>query len=258
MNISRKKLIPLLAGLAALQPLKTATAAVTYLPNNHGKSLTTPVAWGAYCNVAFIGVGGTYATPYNGKSDGAAVIGAGFGDPVKNVGAQFLVTSVDLTEWKEYSGSVHLFKKLGEDNAFGIGVESIMLSSGGDAEKSFYAVYSQGVQHDMFVNSATGRTKLHFSVGAGTGRFADKTDFDVADGKGKHGTYVFGNVAYEIADQFNLITDWNGTNLNAGVSKTFMFGKYPVAVTVGVADLTDNSGDRARMIGAIGTGFKFK
>ncbi|MDP8306551.1 MAG: hypothetical protein RAO75_08630 [Candidatus Chlorobium antarcticum] len=80
---------------------------------------------------------------------------------------------------------------------------------------------------------------------------------DTDSGKGKYGTYVFTNVAYEVANSFNIIADWNGLNLNAGVSKTFRFkGLPPIAVTLGLADLTKYSGDGVRIIGAIGTGFQ--
>lgn len=259
MNISKKKLVPLLAGLLALQPLKAATAnpSVTSLPNQHGKSLTTPVAWGAYGNVVFAGVGFTTPSPYSTKSDGAAVFGGGIGDPKQNLGVQAYITSIDITEWKEYSGSLHLFKKLSDANALGVGVENVMLTNGGDSKESFYVVFSQGVQADSFVNKSTGYSKLHFSIGAGSGRFADKSPRDVAEGKSKHGTSVFANVAYEIANEFNLISDWNGTNLNVGVSKTFWrCNRYPIVVTLAAADLTDNSSDRVRFVGAIGTGFK--
>ena len=54
----------------------------------------------------------------------------------------------------------------------------------------------------------------------------------------------------------NVITDWNGLNLNAGLSKTFRFANIPIAATIGAADLTSNSGDRVRFVIAVGTGFK--
>jgi len=118
-------------------------------------------------------------------------------------------------------------------------------------------VYSQGVQGDPFVDKNTGNSKLHFSIGAGSGRYGDKSPDDIASGKGEHGTYVFGNIAYDVAESFNLIADWNGLNLNAGVSKTFwLTKKVPLAITVGAADLTGNSGDGVRLIAAVGTAFR--
>ena len=258
MNISKKRLRMLLAGLLLLLPLKTANAApssVTYLPNQHGKSLTTPVAWGASGNVVFMGIGGSIPDPYTSKSDGAAVFGAGFGDPKKNIGVQASVTCLDISDWKRYSASAQLFRELGNANAIAAGIENVMLSNGGDADHSLYVVYSQSIQAQPFIDSETGVSKLHYSIGAGTGRFGNKSEADINSGKGKHGTYVFANVAYAVADEFNLISDWNGLNLNAGVAKTFKIGKVPIVATVGAADLTNNSGDRVRMIVAVGTGF---
>ncbi len=228
----------------------------SYLPNYHGKSVTTPVAWGASDNVVFMGIGGTTPAPYTDKADGAAVFGFGVGDPQKNVGLQVAFVSVDISEWKEYSLGLHLSREIGKAMGIGIGVESIMLTDGGDATESYYVVYSQGIQSDTFVNPKTGKSKLHYSVGVGTNRFGEKSPMDVASGKGKYGTYVFTNVAYEVADSFNLVADWNGLNLNAGIAKTVIFSGIPIVTIIGVADLTENSGDGPRMVFALGTGYK--
>jgi hypothetical protein len=248
------------AGLLAFAPsaaMAIDPAGPTFLPNNHGKSLTTPVAWGASGNVIFMGVGGTYPSPYTEDADGAAILGFGFGDPRKDIGVQVAIASLDITEWEEYSAYVQLHRNLGNGNAIAIGVENVMLTDGGDADKSFYVVYSQGLQADPFVDKESGNSKLHFSIGLGSGRFGDKSPADILDGKGEHGTYVFGNIAYDVAESFNLIADWNGLNLNAGISKTFWLSKkVPLAITIGAADLTENSGDGVRLIGAIGTAFK--
>lgn len=233
-------------------------AAPTYLPNIHGKSLTTPVAWGASGGVAFFGVGGTWPSPYSDNADGAAVFGFGVGDPVKLAGLQVAVASVDISEWKEYSMGLHLSREIGPALGVGVGVESIMLTDGGDAGESYYVVFSHGVQWDPFVNRHTGKSRLHCSIGAGTNRFGDKSPVDVQSGKGEHGTYVFTNVSYEVADAFNLIMDWNGLNLNAGVARTFLIPgfPFPIVTALGVADLTTNSGDGPRAVFALGTGLK--
>ena len=259
MKLSKAYIIPALFGFLALHSPDAGaeqSGASIYMPNNHGKSITTPVAWGAYNNVVFVGVGGTTPSPYSPKSDGAAVLGVGLGDPVNNIGVQVSLISLDISEWDRYSSSFHVFRNLGNADAIGVGVENVMLSDGGDADKSFYVVYSKGVQQESMYNKNVKTTKLHYSIGAGTGRFGDKSPDDIASGKGRHGTYVFGNLAYEIADSFNIITDWNGLNLNAGVSKCFKIGDIPFAVTAGLADLTNNSGDRVRFVAAGGFGFK--
>jgi len=53
-----------------------------------------------------------------------------------------------------------------------------------------------------------------------------------------------------------VIADWNGVNLNAGVSKTFMINKLPIVIALGAADLTNYSGDGVRGIFIVGTGFQ--
>ncbi len=256
MKILKTCLLPALVGLAALHGSDAIAEQVTFQPNNHGKSLTTPIAWGASNNVIFFGVSGTSPSPYAAKSDGAAVVGYGFGDPKEYFGCHVTLISLDISQWKEYAAGVHLFRELGNSSALGVGVENVMLTNGGDSGKSYYAVYSQGVQSDIFVDKAHGTSKLSFSTGVGSGHYGNKSPLDIASGKGDHGTYVFGNIAYDVANEFNLITDWNGLNLNAGVSKTFRFASFPLVATVGAADLTHNSGDGVRFIFAVGTGFK--
>jgi len=226
MNLRKILLTSVFAILAALPGSSLHAAepgASVYLPNMHGKSLTTPVAWGASNNVVFVGIGGNYPSPYTSDADGAAVAGFGVGDPVKNLGLQVALVSLDLTEWKEYSMSLHLSRNLTKTTAVGVGAESIMLTSGGDSDKSYYVVFSQGIQANPFIDHQNGKSKLHYSIGAGTSRFGEKSPMDTDSGKGKYGTYVFTNVAYEVANSFNIIADWNGLNLNAGVSKTFRF-----------------------------------
>ncbi len=259
MKLSKASIIPALFGFLALHSPDAGAGQGSpsiYMPNNHGKSITTPVAWGAYNNVMFIGAGGTAPSTYSTKNDGAAVLGVGLGNPKENIGVQATITSIDISEWKEYSSALHLFRELDNADAIGVGVENVMLTDGGDSGKSFYVVYSRGLQYDSMLNKEIKTTKLHYSIGAGTGRFGDKSPEDILSGKGRHGTYVFGNLAYEIADSFNIITDWNGTNLNAGVSKSFKIGNIPFAVTAGAADLTRYSGDGVRFVFAGGFGFK--
>ena len=231
-------------------------SAPTYLPNNYGKSITTPVAWCASGNVVFAGVGGTRPSSYSPASDGACLIGIGVGDPREYVALQGAIVSLDLTGWQDYSLSLQLSRELGHADAISIGAESIMLTGEGDADQSFYIVYSKGVQGEPFVNRSNGQSRLHYSIGAGTNRFARKSPFDIANGKGRNGTALFTNIAYDVFGAFNAIVDWNGVNLNAGASKSFTLIGFPVVATFGAADLTNNSGDRVRAVFGIGTGFK--
>lgn len=232
------------------------------LPNIHGKSLTTPVGWGAAYGTVFVGAGGTIPAPYSNESDAAMGLGIGIGNPREYVGLEASVMSLDLSDWERYSLNLKVHRYLGHGNSIAVGVENILIGDSSnnrtDADESYYIVYSQGVQGQQLVNDETNRTKLHYSIGIGNGRFRDKSPLDVDNGKGKHGTAVFGNVSYELFDEFNAIADWNGVNLNAGVSKTFMLGRQSALVaSLGAADLTGYSGDGVRFIWSVGAGIMF-
>lgn len=264
MKHSKMKFLLLTAMLALSLPKSTLAESTFHgaLPNIHGKSLTTPIGWGAAYGTVFAGVGGTTPAPYANKSDAAMGVGIGIGNPRKNVALEASIMSLDLSDWQRYSANLKLHRYLGHGNSIAIGVENILISdtlnNRSDADESFYIVYSQGTQNKHFINDETNRTKLHYSIGIGNGRFWKKSPNDVANGKGKHGTAVFGNVAYELFDECNGIVEWNGVNLNAGLSKTIMLGKQSaLGINVGVADLTGYSGDGVRFIWGVGAGIMF-
>jgi hypothetical protein len=244
------------------------------LPNIHGKSLTTPVGWGSAYGTVFVGVGGSHPAPHSTNTDGAAAIGIGIGNPVKHAGLQMSLSSLDMSNGGRYALNLHLHRYLGSASSIAVGVENIMLthSIDDDSESSSYIVYSHGVidtaanyalvyNHGILekrvISERSKASNLHYSIGVGSGRFSKKSPDDVAAGKGTNGTSVFGNVAYEVFEEFNLVSDWNGTNLNVGVSKTFLISdSLPIVITLGVGDLTSNSGSGKRIIGGIGTGFR--
>ena len=232
-------------------------------PNSYGKSLTTPVAWGSAYGSLFAGVGVVSRAAYvhgpaftNGVGDGGAVVGIGIGNPVEYFGLQAAVTAYDLSSFGRYGMSFQLHRHLGSAKAIAIGAQNIMLSSGTDSVPSYYIVYSQGILAEPFINRSNGTTRLHYSVGVGKGEYSEKSQLDIITGKGPNGTYVFGNAASELFNSFNVITDWNGINLNAGVSKTFYIDKIPLAVTAGALDLTGFSGDGVRFMVGVGTGIR--
>lgn len=230
-------------------------------PNSNGKSLTTPSAWGSAYGSVFAGVGIESRAAYlhgpaftNGVGDGSAAVGFGIGNPVEFVGLQAVLTIYDLSSIGRYGMSYQLHRNLGSANAFAVGAQNIMISSGTDSVPSYYIVYSQGVLASPFINRANGTTRLHYSIGVGKGEYSEKSQFDFNSGKGATGTYVFGNVAYELFNSFNAIADWNGINLNTGVSKTFYIDKIPLAISAGALDLTGFSGDGVRFMIGVGTG----
>ncbi len=243
------------------EPPSSVTAQSVY-PNIHGKSLTTPVAWGAGYGDIFFGAGAVSRAQYiHGSAfsdkvgDGAVSAGFGLGNPSENLGLQTIITQYDVSQFTNWGMSFQLHHYLSSSRAVAVGVQEVMLSSQPTIEKSYYFVYSQAVDSKPFVNSTTGTTKLHYSIGVGNGKYGNKSSDDIITGKGAHGTYVFGNVAYELFNEFNVITDWSGLNLNAGVSKTFYITKsIPLSITAGAVDLTGYTGDGVRWVVGAGTG----
>lgn len=231
------------------------------MPSEYGKCLTTPVAWGALPGSVYVVAGATKPSPYTPMPDGAVMVGAGLGNPFKYIGIQAEFISLDLSGWARYAMNMRLHRYLGKANSIAIGAQTIVLqdsSSPSDAKESYYIVYSKGVQNPHFISKKDGKTKLHYSVGIGSGRFREKSDYDIGTGKGQFGTAVFGNIAYELLGLCNVICDWNGLNLNAGISRNLkFFNTVTIGGNLGMSDLTQSSGDRKRVIGGLGIGIKF-
>lgn len=218
------------------------------LPNSGAKSLMTPSAWGAAYGVAFIGAGAAERTPYLPGADGVIALGYGMGDPVLNLGVQVGSTVSDVSEMDNVSFSFKVHRYVGKGTAVAVGGESLF-SSGplvDDAGDSFYLVVSHVLQGVSSARPGIGR--VHLSAGVGTGRFARKSDRDISEGKGRAGTRAFASLAVEMGAGTNVILEWSGTNLLTGLSRTMRTTYLPLALSVGLADLTDYSGDGVRLV----------
>ena len=88
------------------------------------------------------------------------------------------------------------------------------------------------------------------TLGAGSGRFAHATPRDIAEGRAPQGTIVFAALSAELSDRMNLIAEWNGRNLNAGLS--YVLPQTGVSVKLGVENLTSQSGDGPILTGSVG------
>ncbi len=226
----------------------------TLLPNRAGKSLMSPSGWGASGGMLFIGGGVTSPQTYTDRSDAAVSFGLGVGNPVKNLGVQLSTTMSNVDDPGVFSLGFKVHRYLGYGTSIAAGGENFFADSRSDSGESYYLVASHAFQ--MFAASVPQFAKLHASLGLGEGRFGSKSPLDIANGKGHYGTHVFGALSYEIFDSTNLIVDWNGINLATGFSFT-PFKKFPLGISVGVADLTDNAGDRPRFISSVGYSQRF-
>ena len=217
----------------------------------------TPTGWGAAYGAVFAGVGVSERNPWLPSSDGVMALGVGLGDPIRHVGVQLGVTVSDLSEFDNYAYSFKLHRYLGHGTAIAVGGESLLTSGDfvDDLGETFYVVVSHVVQGVASPRPGAGR--LHLSAGVGSGRFADTSERDVSEGKSESGTWIFGNAALEVARDLNLIVEWAGINLHAGVSKAFQVGDVAISLSLAAADLTGYSGDGARLLagGAVAVGF---
>jgi hypothetical protein len=220
------------------------------LPNSGAKASMTPTAWGAAFGSAYLGTGAARRSPYLPSADGIVELGYGMGDPVLNVGIQIGTTASDLSEFNNVSFSFKLHRYLARGTTIALGGESLFSNDAisDDAGDTFYLVVSHVVQ--TLGSSRPGIGRVHVSVGVGTGRFAQKSDRDFSEGKGRNGTIVFGNLAVEVARDLNAILEWSGTNLLTGLSRTVQTGSMPIMISIGLADLTGYSGNGVRLVAA--------
>lgn len=227
------------------------------LPNSAGKAMTTPSAWGAWGGMFFVGAGLTSPQVYSKDDDGGASFGFGFGNPSKNLGIQLSESVMDLSEHNNYSTGIKIHRYLGSGTAIAIGAEHLFADKDeSDSDESYYIVVSRASQK-LSSPSNPNISRMHVSLGFGSGRFAEKTEMDEIKGKGRKGTILFGSFAFEIIKNTNLVIEWNGTNLAAGITIT-PFKNVPFGISLGAADLTSNSGDGTRFIASTGLCFKLR
>ena len=227
------------------------------LPNSAAKSIMTPSGWGAAFGSAFVGAGAVERTPYLPSADGIVAMGYGIGDPVLNAGLQIGTTVSDLSEFDNISFSIKVHRYLTRGTTIAIGGESLFSNDEftDDAGDTFYFVVSHVVQ--SLGSNRPGIGRVHVSAGVGSGRFARKSDRDFSAGKGRNGTAVFGSVAVEVVRGTNIILEWSGTNLLAGVSRVIHAQDVPISVSFSVADLTNYSGNGVRVLGAAALAVSF-
>lgn len=232
---------------------------MTLSPNAAAKALMVPSGWGAWGHTLFLGAGLTYPQVYADDADGGATIGYGFGHPAKNLGVQLTASVLDISEFDNFAFGAKIHRYLGYGLSVAIGGDGLGQihdnDDDDDVEPTGYIAISRSSQRLKSLADPK-VSRLHVNIGAGTERFARKSERDRAEGKGKYGTVAFGSIAYELWRNINLIVDWNGINLSAGVSVK-PFTKVPVGLSLGAADLTTNSGDGVRFIASVGGAIDF-
>jgi hypothetical protein len=228
-------------------------------PNAGSTSILTPTGWGASEGMVFFGIGCTTPQVYSHRSDGDSGAGIGIGSPSKNLGLELSVAMMDLSGRDNFSYGIKVHRIIADGTSIGIGGVNLFRDKiKSDADESFYVAVSHAVQSVPSDNNPN-ESKLHVNLGVGSGMFSTMSPYDIAAGKRKHGSYVFGSTAYEIFEATNAIIEWSGINLNAGISTGLISisDHVPVTVTVAAGDLTSYSGDGVRMYCSVSSAILF-
>lgn len=217
-------------------------------PNMSIKALMTPTAWGSTGKYAFASVGGTFPQPYNNFSDLTGGVGMAVGDWGKFVSIAGIFNFTKVTSLQSYSASFIVNRKISKGNGLSAGALYLFTQKNRlDPGPSYFIVYSHAVQ--SMQSEAFQTSKLCYSIGVGSGRFYHKSPKDIAIGKGKYGTAIFGNVSYEMFTNININAEWTGLNVALSTAWRPNY-KWP-AFSAGVADITKSSGS-ARFIFSVG------
>ncbi len=214
----------------------------------------TPTAWGSSRSFVFASVGGSFPQSYINRSDLIAALGVGVGNAYKTVGLVGNLNINDVSNFSNYSANFLVTKYIHKGSSISAGALHVFANKQiTDGGPSYYIVFSHAVQN--FRSKVFYYSRLTYSIGAGTGRFLDKSPKDIASGKGKYGSAVFGNVSFEAIKNLNFNLEWTGLNLCIGTSWRPSY-KFP-ALGIGVADITRFSGDKPRFICQLGYAFVF-
>ena len=225
-------------------------------------TIDNPAPFGGYFGT--VGGGVVYQSKIrtNDHSDGNMGLSVGLGNPQKFVGLALNFNVFGLSS------------TIGEDDNFGSGTLDIQINRsisefvniGGGVRnlakwrspglrarqvRSYYFNTSMVLPLSRF--QGTPFNVLFVTAGVGNGVFRLEKDFDFRTS----GTFnVFASAAVQAIKGVNIITEWNGYDLNAGVS-VFPFKKIPsLGGTVSVADLT-RYGPKDRFIVMIGYALRF-
>lgn len=221
------------------------------LPNNSVSSIMTPSGWGSYGTFIYGVLGGIYPAGYTNKADLIGTAGITFGNPSKAVNVSASVNVARVSELQDFSVNLVLSKEIFKNSSISAGGLQLFADEkiSDAAFHTYYIAFSHAVQ--TVKSKRPGFAALSYTIGFGTGRFLLKSPYDIANGKGKYGTGVFGSISYEIIKQVNLNAEWSGLNLG------FSTGFRPIknsnlTIGLGVYNLTKYTGDRPGIIATLG------
>ena len=219
------------------------------VPDDALQTITTPSGWGGYGTYLFGDIGGIYPQVYHTSADLIATGGISFGDPFKAVNLAASLNMTDVHRFRDFSGNFAVSRVVAIGSSISIGGLQLFANKQSDAPgQTFYFAFSHSIQ--SMPSLTQGSSRLTYTIGVGNGRFYLKSPDDIAAGRGKNGTGIFGSVSYEVIHHVNLIAEWSGTNL--GVSVGVRPFKQPFSFGLGAVNLTRYSGDKAGVIFSVG------
>lgn len=216
-------------------------------------SFLTPTAYGADWGDVYIGLAQvTAGKPASSNFDGSAAIGLGFGDAVKNVGLETSVSIISLNGFA-YDGiagfKLHKIFPEADNLAVALGWSNpIKWGAARQRENNFYGVVTK--QFDLRP-SRDNPLPLTASLGLGTGTFRS-TGAIAADNNSPN---VFGSLGLRVIPEVSLITSWTGNSLGLAASTAPL--NFPLVLTLGVSDLTDNTIEGPRFNSTLGYSYSF-
>jgi hypothetical protein len=236
----------------SLSRIKNTGAAFALGPNDAATGIMVPSGWGGYGTSIFGGLSGDYPEQYtNNKPDLIVSGGVCTGNPEKAVNVAVGINMTDLHKLRDFSGNVIVSREISTGNSISAGALQLFATGkySDSPNATFYFAYSHAVQ--WLPSQTPGCSALSYTIGIGNGRFLYKSPDDIAAGKGKYATAVFGSVSYEILKHTNLSAEWYGQNLGVSLT-TRPFGNSPLSIGLGADNLTRYTGDKTSMIFSLG------
>ena len=234
-----------------------------------GITISNPSGYGAERGQIFAGIGFQSRTRFSGGSnvgtifgggrrDGTAGIGFGFGDSRKSVGVQVSYTAASFGGSRApLSGGLNakVHKRFGDRWSAAIGGEGIINFGRlpedndeiefNDFEGTYYGVITRTI--DLRNDFSKPLSRLVLTGGVGTGRF--RSVDQIANGEFAVG--VFGSASLQVFPWANVITEWTGQDLAAGVSIA-PFPNFPLVITPAVRDIVGEGDGDPRFVMGVG------
>lgn len=211
-----------------------------------------PSAYGADWGDAFIGLSGVTEGRTDDKADGSISLGAGFGNAVDNIGVEVSVGIISLDGFgDDGSIGVKLHKVFPGSDNLGVAVgwsNALTWGDANNAEETFYGVMTQQF---LLRPEQSNPLPLTISAGIGTGAFRSTGAIDA----GTNDPNLFGSFGLQVIPQLSLVSGWTGSALGLGVSAAPF--DFPLVITAGVSDVTENTRSGARVNASVGYSFSF-